>query len=126
MTVGMLSPGKPSVGYTDETVGGDGRVTVSRVEPLTAADVATIVAVPTASVLASPPELMLTTLGGDAVHDTEPVISWLLLSVKVPLAVNCCVMPRGRKASAGVTAIDTRAGADTVKLAEPLIVPEMA
>jgi hypothetical protein len=46
--------------------------------------------------------------------------------LNIPVAVNCWVAPPGREAFAGVTAIDTREGANTVKLAEPLIVPEVA
>ena len=40
--------------------------------------------------------------------------------------MNCCFCPRGIEAAAGVTAIETRLGAVTVKLAVPLIAPSVA
>ena len=42
------------------------------------------------------------------------------------MAVNCCVVPVDIKGLEGVTAIETRAGAVTVKTADPLTVPEVA
>jgi hypothetical protein len=40
--------------------------------------------------------------------------------------VNCWLVPKAMLAGAGVTAIDTRPGAPTVRAAEPLMVPEVA
>jgi hypothetical protein len=40
--------------------------------------------------------------------------------------VNCCVRPLGTEAPAGVTAIDSSAGAVTVSVIEPLIAPDAA
>lgn len=50
----------------------------------------------------------------------------MLLSVKVPVAVNCCVVPIAMLTGLGVTAIDTRAALVTVSEADPLIEPEVA
>ena len=50
----------------------------------------------------------------------------VLPSVKVPVAVNCCVFPMKREPVAGVTAMDTKAGAVTVRVVEPVKPPELA
>ncbi len=42
------------------------------------------------------------------------------------MAVNCCVAPIAIDGLEGVTAIETSAGAVTVKTADPLTVPEVA
>ncbi len=42
------------------------------------------------------------------------------------MAVNCCVAPAGIDGLAGVTAMETRVGAVTVKTVDPLIVPDVA
>ena len=42
------------------------------------------------------------------------------------MAVNCCVDPAETDGLAGVTAMETRVGAVTVKTVEPLIAPEVA
>ena len=44
----------------------------------------------------------------------------------MPVAVNCCVVPALIDGLAGVTAIDTKVGAFTVRVVEPLIEPEVA
>ena len=70
-------------------------VTVSTVEPLTPLSVALIVEVPGATPVARPAAVIVAT-GGVA----EAQVTWLVrfcvvLSVKVPVAVNCCVAPLG-------------------------------
>jgi hypothetical protein len=50
----------------------------------------------------------------------------VLLSLYVPVAVNCCVAPMTTEELAGVTAIDTNVGAVTVKPVEPLVPPKVA
>src|SRR5258708_22243359 len=50
----------------------------------------------------------------------------MLLSLKVPVAVNCLVVPTAILEPAGVTAIETRVAALTVRLAVPLTPPEVA
>jgi hypothetical protein len=50
----------------------------------------------------------------------------VLPSVKVPVAVNCCVVARPIETFAGLTAIDTRFGAFTVSDDDPEICPTLA
>jgi hypothetical protein len=76
--------------------------------------------------LANPAELILNTLGWEETHATELVRSWLLPSVKVPIAVNCSPVPRGMEALAGLTAIEAREGATTVQPVAPVMPPELA
>ena len=54
------------------------------------------------------------------------VRSWVELSEKVPVAVNCSVSPLGTLGLAGVTAIDCRAAALTVSTVEPVMPPSVA
>ena len=105
---------------------GNVKVTVTGNEPLTDPKAAVIVALPVVRALASPAGLMLITLGWEETHATEPVRSWMLPSVKIPIALNCWVVPRGISALAGLTKIETRAGATTLQLVEPVTLPEVA
>ena len=50
----------------------------------------------------------------------------MLLSLKVPVAVNCLVVPTAMLEFAGVTAMETRAAAVTVSDAVPLTPPDVA
>lgn len=59
-------------------------------------------------------------------HPTVFVMFWLLPSVKVPVAVNCWVVPSGICGIAGVMAIETSAAGVTVKVVEPLVEPAVA
>src|ERR1041385_4805807 len=54
------------------------------------------------------------------------VISSVVLSVKVPVAVKACCVPNAIVALPGVTAIDTSAAALTVSGVEPWMVPCVA
>ena len=54
------------------------------------------------------------------------VRSWVELSEKVPVAVNCSVSPLGTLGLAGVTAIDCRTAAVTVSTVEPVMPPSVA
>jgi hypothetical protein len=47
-------------------------------------------------------------------------------SLYVPVAVNCCVSPAAIDAGLGATAMETRTGAITDRLDEPVTVPEVA
>ena len=100
--------------------------TVSVVDPLTVPKVALIVVVPVATLDASPCALMVAAAALEDVHVTVVVMSCVLLSLKVPVAVNCLVVPTAMLALAGVTAIETRAAAVTVSDAVPLIPAEVA
>jgi hypothetical protein len=100
-------------------------VTARVVLPLIEPDVAVIVVVPTPALVAKPllPGVLLivATVADDELHCTVVVISWVLPSVKVPVAVNCCAVPRGTLGVAGVTAIETRAAGVTFTLVEPVM-----
>ena len=50
----------------------------------------------------------------------------VLLSLYVPVAVNCCVPFFTIKGFAGVTEIETSTGAVTVRFVEPLMAPDAA
>ena len=59
-------------------------------------------------------------------HVTAWLISCVLPSLKVPIALYCRVPPGGMKLSAGFTAIETRLPEVTVSGAEPTIDPRNA
>ena len=84
-------------------------VTVSVVLPDTDPDVAVITVEPAVNTLASP-ELTFTvaTAGVLEVQVTLLVKSAVLVSEKVPVAVNCCVTPSGTLGILGATAMDTK------------------
>jgi hypothetical protein len=69
-------------------------LTVSVVTPLIPLSVAVIVVLPVAAAVASPEPLMVATLVDEELQVTEEVTFWLLLSPKVPVAVNCWVALR--------------------------------
>ena len=100
-------------------------VTVNSVEPLTEPAVAVIVAWPAAVPVASPPAVMVATDGTEELQLNDAVRSWVLPSLKVPIAVNCCVIPTASNVFCGVTCTETRPGA-TFKLVEPVCVPKVA
>src|SRR5260370_1451015 len=54
-------------------------------------------------VVARPAESIVTMLLSDELHLTLLVRSWVLPSLKVPVAVNCCCEPSATLALAGVT-----------------------
>ena len=106
-------------------------VTVSVTGPLlTAPELAVMVDVPTLMLLARPklPDVLLTVAvaGVAEFHVTSSVTSCVLLSVNVPVAVNCCVLPNAMEGVAGVTAMETNAAGVTVSVAVALTVPETA
>ena len=69
---------------------------------------------------------MAATVGLEELHSAEAVTSCVLLSLKVPVAVNCRVVPIAMLAFAGVTAMETRLAPVTVRDAVPLTEPEAA
>jgi hypothetical protein len=89
-------------------------VTVRVVEPEMLPDMAFIIVLPTDTDEASPLEpavlLIVATDTFDELHVTDVVRFCVELSEKVPVAVNCWVVPRGMLGFAGVTAIDTSVG----------------
>ena len=89
-------------------------------------EVARIAVLPVATPVASPVLLIVAAAVLVEVHVTTVVRFWLLPSLKIPMAVNCDVAPAVIEESTGVTAIDTKTGAVTVRPVEPLIEPEAA
>jgi hypothetical protein len=100
---------------------------VSDVVPWILPELAVIVVTPGATPVASPPELMLAIFGAVELHATEPVTFLLLPSSKVPMAVNCIVLPTASEGFTGVTVIDTRVGTtSTERDVVPLTPQEVA
>ena len=85
-----------------------------------------IVALPAATAVAKPDAVMLATAVLVELQVAEPVRSWLLPSLNIPVAVNCCVAPGLMFAFAGVMEMDTKAGAVTVRVVDPATEPELA
>ncbi len=54
------------------------------------------------------------------------VRSWTVLSEKVPVAVNCWLLPSARLGLGGVTPIDTSVAEVTVSVVLPEMVPDVA
>jgi len=70
--------------------------------------------------------LIVATVVAFEVHCTVLVKSCVLPPVKVPVAVNCCVVPKGVLAGAGVIARETNTAGVILNVAEPVTVPEVA
>jgi len=87
-------------------------LTVSVVNPEMPLSAAVIVVVPVAPAVASPVLLMLATLVAEEVQVTVEVMSLLLLSPNVPVAVNCWVPLKAIVGLAGDTVIPTSEPAD--------------
>jgi hypothetical protein len=68
---------------------------------------------------------MVATDGRDELQFTDVVTSCVRPSLKVPVAVNACVVPAAIDGFGGVTCIDTRLGT-TVKLVDPVCPPKAA
>ena len=103
-----------------------GAVTVSTVEPLIALDFAWIVELPCVMLVAKPKLFMVATPAAEEFQVTVLERFCILPSVNAPVAVNCCALPSGMEGLVGVTAIETNAGAVTISIIDPLIVPDFA
>src|ERR1019366_4131537 len=97
------------------------RVAEAAIEP----EVAVMVALPTPAPVANPLSAMVAIAVEEEFQLTEAVRSCVLLSLYVPVAVNCCVVPFAIEAVAGVTEMETRIGVLTSTLAEPVTEPEV-
>ena len=98
-------------GLVEVIVNGTGGVlvTVKVVEPVLPESVAEMVLEPAATPLAKPELLLMVAKAVfELLQATEPVIFWVELSEYVPVAVNCCVVPRLIDGLVGVTAIETK------------------
>ena len=94
--------------------------------PVIDPEAALMVAEPATKPSARPLGEMVVIVVFDVDHFTELVRFCVLLSVNVPVAVNCWVSPRAAEGFAGVTAMDTKAAAETVDVVEPVTEPEAA
>ena len=101
--------------------GGGAACTVSTVLPVKLFIAAVIVELPALFAVASPAALMVAMLVLDDVQATSDVMSCVLLSEYVPVALNCCPLPAVRVGFAGVTAIDTSVAGETVNVVLPLM-----
>lgn len=105
-------------------------MTVRLVEPEILTYEALIVVVPAATAVTVPMELeaLLTVAadGFDEVQTTTDVRFCVVLSEKVPVAVNCCAAPAVMSALAGVTVMDASEDELTVTVVEPEILPKVA
>src|ERR1700719_1254331 len=70
-----------------------------------------MVLVPVPTVLAKPALLIVATAVFEELQVTELVRFWVLLSLYVPVAVNCCGTPLATEGFAGVTAIEVKVAA---------------
>jgi hypothetical protein len=99
-------------------------VMVRAVEAAMEPEVAVIVAIPNILLVASPwlPAVLLrvATVALEELQVTRLVTFCVLPSVKVPVAVNCCVVPAAIDGLGGLRATDLRVAGLTVKGAVPL------
>ena len=79
--------------------------------------------VPTPAPVARPPEVIVATELVPDTHVACDVRSCVLLSLYVPVAVNCFVVPFAIDGLTGVTAIDTSVAAATVSVSAGLVTP---
>lgn len=105
-------------------------VTLSPVAADTPPTDAPIVVVPTPDPVAKPFDpcalLIEAVAGTDEVHATSFVKFCVLLSLYVPVAVNCSLVPSAMLGFGGVIASDTKVAADTVSEVEPDTLPSTA
>jgi hypothetical protein len=104
----------------------DAGVTVRTVDPVTDPEVALIVVTPLPVLVARPVLLTVAVEGVFELHIAVEVRFRELLSLNIPVAVNCCVVPKEMDELAGVSSIETSAAAVTVNVVVPVIEPEVA
>ena len=81
-----------------------------------------ILVVPTATPVTKPLGEMVTVAGVSLIHVTSEVMSSIEPSVKIPVAVNCCVAPTAKfTGEAGVTEIEDKD--ITVNFTGELVIP---
>ena len=81
---------------------------------------------PVATLVSRPWLLMVAAAGFEEVQTTEAVTSCVLLSLNVPVALNCFVVPTAMVEFAGVTAIEIKVAPEIVSDAVPLTDPALA
>jgi hypothetical protein len=95
-------------------------VTVSTVEPVMLPLLAEIEEVPIPTPVAKPVPFIVATEVAAEAHVAVLLRSCVELSLNVPVAVNCCVVPLAIDGFAGVTAMETSVGGVTVSVVEPV------
>ena len=102
-------------------------VTESVVDPIMLPDAAVIVVEPAAAAAANPLLiLMVATPVLDELQVTDAVKSCVVLSVNVPVAVNCCAVPLAMAGLVGVTSMDTSVAGVTESALDPDLFPHHA
>ena len=94
-------------------------------EALTEPDVAVTVALPFAIAFTTP-ALLTATVAGEADHETLLVKFCVVPSLKVPVAVNCFVLPMVKDGLAGVIDNEAKVAGSTVRFVDALREPEAA
>lgn len=97
---------------------------VRPVEPEIPAKVALIVLLPAATAVASPLALIVAAEVSDESQVARAVKSWVALFDKIPVALNCLLVPTMLVEFAGVTEMDATAA--EVSVVEPEMLPEVA
>ena len=99
--------------------------TVSSADPVIPPEFAPMVVVPALLQVASAAMLgalaIVATLAEDELQCAFSVMSCVLPSLKVPVAVNCCLVPAAAVGAAGLIASETSVPVRTVKVVVPLI-----
>jgi hypothetical protein len=103
-----------------------GALTVNVVVALIEPTLARMTVLPGVMLVARPAGSMEAIAGAEEFHVAEVVRFWVLPSVNVPVAVNCCPAPSGTDGFAGVSAIETSVAAPTVSVADCVTVPRVA
>src|SRR5271170_999440 len=101
-------------------------VTVRVVKLFMEPKLAVIVTWPATKLVPKPLALMVATLALEEVQLTCVVKSCWLLSLKVPIAVNCCVVPAAMPGLEGLTVREVKVADVTVSEPEPFIDPTVA
>lgn len=99
--------------------------TVSVVEPVVVPELAVIVVLPLTRALARPVALTVAAPTFDELQLTALLRSLVLPSVKLPVAVNCSVVPAAIEELAGEMVKETNPEV-TVRVVLPLVAPEVA
>ena len=101
-------------------------MTVRLAVPVTDPNVAVIVAAPAPTPLTAPPEATVATVEDEELQFTDVVRFCWLRSLKIPVAVNCWVMPEAMLEVEGVTAMEERVAEVTVSRADVFTEPAVA
>src|SRR4029077_6657168 len=99
--------------------------TVSSVEPVMLPLVAEIVEVPVPTAVAKAVAVIVSTVAVAEAH-TSLLSTCVELSLNVPVAVNCCVVPLLIDGFAGVTAMEVSVAGVTASSVEPVMLPLVA